>query len=82
MKKLILLGAIVLGWTVSSWAGFPVRGSGGDDMQPIAPINDQPPADIQPGPGIPAAVVPEPSTISLLWGAGAVSSWFVLRRKR
>jgi hypothetical protein len=83
MKKLMLLGAIILGWTVSGWAGFPVSGSGGgDNIQPIGPGSDQGPADLQPGPGIPAAVVPEPSTISLLLGAGAISSWFVLRRKR
>jgi len=85
MKKQALIITMLLGMAVTIWAqGFPVRPhGGGDEIQPIGPVSDDPAggAVIQPGPGV-AAAVPEPSTISLLVGGAALSSWFFLRRRR
>ena len=84
MKKHLLIVALIMGIGATVWAqrGFPVSPQGeGDTLQPIGPVSDNPAGAIQPGPGL-AAAVPEPSTISLLVGGAALSSWFFLRRRR
>ena len=84
MKKQVMIAALVIGISATVWGqGFPISPSvGGDTVQPIGPVSDNPAGGMQPGPGIPAAAVPGPSTISLLAGGALISSWFVLRRRR
>jgi hypothetical protein len=86
MKKGFAFGLLSLAITAGTLVagGFqPIAPEGGDDnIQPIPPMSDVGSTNLQPGPGVTAVAVPEPSTLSLLAGSAVLGSWFCLRRRR
>ncbi|MEY2487467.1 MAG: hypothetical protein QOH39_3115 [Verrucomicrobiota bacterium] len=80
MKKHFALGFLLVGLTAGSLFAGDFQSirpdNGGDTIQPVPPASDAGP------PNLPAAAVPEPSTICLLAGSALFGAGVWFRRRR
>jgi hypothetical protein len=80
MKKRFALGFLLVGLTAGALLAGDFQpispAGGGDTVQPVPPVSDSGPTNL------PAAAVPEPSTISLLAGSALFGAGVWLRRRR